>query len=138
MSTFDAALGNYMAGLIDGEGCFLIVKKPNGSLGARFRMDLRSDDREVLDELRDATGLGVVKTKHSPSMQSPQVIWEIMRQEDCLKLVEILDACPLRAKKRVDYAHWREFVCWWTSRKAGSDWTRGEELRNNLIAGRRV
>ena len=107
----DEGFYHWLAGFIDGEGCFGLYKRSDSDGWVfRFFLKLRDDDAEILEQLRKEIG-GTVR--YEPS-QNPkwggQAIWTISSRSECLRLVEILDAHPLRAKKRRDYEIWRRAV----------------------------
>lgn len=109
-SVVDRDFGHWLAGFIDGEGCFYITRDNQRAVyRARFSLSLRSDDRPILDEARDRTGLGRV---HNYKGQNANQVsrWMIQSRADTEALVALLDRFPLRAKKRNDYAIWREAV----------------------------
>lgn len=105
----DGAFGNWLAGFIDGEGCFWIRPEHNGAWSVRFRVGLRDDDAAILEEVQRQTGLGLLRFRPHTS-GNPQVYWEVFRKDEQVQLVELLDRYPLRAKKARDYAIWREAV----------------------------
>ena len=128
---------NWLAGFIDGEGSFLIVRDRRSWRSDTFRttlrLGLRADDESVLREIAESTGLGYVKRKKITPVGKtrPQVVWEVVTKLDCMALVRLLDAHPLRAKKARDYAVWREAVIVWH----GVGFHRGGNLRMGGVAG---
>jgi hypothetical protein len=108
----DRDFGNWLAGFIDGEGCFGLYKRSDSpGWAARFFVKLRDDDADVLLMCRDTLGIGTIRYIREPNPAwGSQVLWTVSSRADRLALVAILDDCPLRAKKRKDYALWREAV----------------------------
>ena len=145
--------GHWLAGWIDGEGCFLINRMQT-AYQPRMRLHVRDDDAEILDEIVKRTGIGYVARQPArPShgrRNNPQAEWRVMSKADCVALVELLDRYPLRAKKARDYAIWREAVLYWaglevklrhgpngeTAGRMPHDWGPMERLRKQLVAGR--
>lgn len=115
--------GHWLAGFIDGEGCFSIehIHRPSRTASCyacRFTLRLRNDDLPILENILLRTGCGkVVRYKDKARAQwwnsKPAAIWHVFSKEDCLRLVALLDEYPLRAKKARDYAVWREAVVAW-------------------------
>src|SRR4051812_8024445 len=105
----DTGFGHWLAGFIDGEGCFLIVRTRTYHQ-CRFSLKVRDDDIAVIEEIQQRTQIGRVKANRSRNTSNPQVEWIIDTKPDCLELVNILDKFPLRAKKARDYQIWREAV----------------------------
>lgn len=105
--------GHWLAGFIDGEGCFQIVRNGTG-FAMRFAITLRDDDRPLLTEIQTRTGLGKIYarrvTNANVSGANPTVIWNVARKADILRLVTLLDRYPLRGKKMLDFIIWREAV----------------------------
>lgn len=107
----DDDFAHWLAGFIDGEGCFGLYKRSDSDGWVfRFFLKLRDDDAEILERLRHEIGGTVRYEAPSNSRWGGQAIWTISSRSECLRLVEILDAHPLRAKKRHDYAIWRRAV----------------------------
>lgn len=111
------AFGHWLAGFIDGEGCFFFHKKKGQFSPPQFQLKLRDDDREILDECVRRTSLGRVIPVLRRGASKPQSKWLITKRADCVALVRLLDRCPLRAKKRRDFAIWREAVALWNTQK---------------------
>lgn len=107
------AFGNWLAGFIDGEGCFFFHSRRKQFSPPQFQLKLRDDDRAILEECVSRTGLGRIITTDRRGRSNPQIKWLISRCSDCRCLVEIIDRYPLRAKKKRDFEIWREAVLLW-------------------------
>ena len=115
-------LGSWLAGFIDGEGCFSIAASGNG-YRCDFIVKLRADDGDLLCWLRDELDLGTVRTgEHSNPNASPYARWVVSSKRELVRLTEILDWFPLRSKKMHDYAVWREAVIFWSNSDRPVDW----------------
>lgn len=111
----DRDFGNYLAGLIDGEGCFMLNKHVqhkhlNNFYYPRFAMHLRADEMPILLQVKEFIGAGNIFSGYDKSHRSPMAMYQIDSAKECIKLVEILDICPLRAKKAREYKIWRTCV----------------------------
>ena len=144
----DPAFGHYLAGFIDGEGSFRVAENNGGrSLCCRFSIKLREDDRDILVEAKQRLGIGTLLRDTSQGTHrtsKPSARWQVYDRPGCLKLVAVLDAYPLRAKKARDYAIWREAVFEWgrvggvRSGYAGpANWGRMRELKAQIEEVRR-
>ena len=144
------AFGHWLAGFIDGEGCFVIAKREDPKYGARyqcrFSVNMRADERPMLEEIVARTHIGRIEAKKADRKSrrgNPQAVWMVTSQRECLMLVELLDRYPLRAKKRRDYTIWREAVILWCGwamdnpRHFKRDWRPLGRLRERLMDGRR-
>jgi hypothetical protein len=120
--TMDHAFGDYIAGLVEGEGSFGInvrqVANRNGksreylSNEASLKIALRNDDLPVLIMIRKALGFGRIKAvnKAANAASKPYARFEVQRHNDSIRLVEFFDQHPLHGKKSRDYSIWRQFV----------------------------
>jgi hypothetical protein len=136
----DDAFLHWLAGLIDGEGCFQIKarNRPYGvTYACHFSLRLRDDDEEIVREIAARTGLGRVHWRSRNGLGgNDTVVWEVERRADVRALVMILDEHPLRSRKRRDFEVWREGVAEWATLRRGADWSRMAELRKRLVATR--
>ena len=110
--------GDYIAGFIDGEGCFALKfrrdKKIRGGTTkeyfywrAEFAIVLREDDQEILYEIKKMLSCGSInKTKNGEQVRySVQGIKELND-----KIIPFFIKHPLRAKKRLDFNLWAEAI----------------------------
>lgn len=119
----DREFAHWLAGFIDGEGCFRIHKEKGGGYYAcHFTLKLRDDDRAILEEIVGRTGIGHLKPDLIRGTSKPAMVWVVQSKAECVKLVALLDQYPLRAKKARDYAIWREAVAFWVAQPKGSRW----------------
>jgi len=107
-NTADDAFGNWFAGFIDGEGNF----QYSGRRGRSFRINLREDDKPILEEIRQTLGCGTLcflpKSRYNPNQRDQ---YQISSMYDHIKvLIPLLEKCPLRAKKKNDYIKWRDVI----------------------------
>lgn len=117
----DAGFAYWLAGLIDGEGCFTIKEHARGTHAPAFALKLRADELGTLQRIQRTVGIGTIaREPHEPN---PMAKWIVQDKAGCQRLVDLLDKYPLRAKKRIDYLTWREAVCEWTIRPRGNRWT---------------
>ncbi len=148
----DPAFGHWLAGFIDGEGCFQIERRPHRGLvsyNCSVAITLRADDRPLLAQIAHRTGIGKVTDFDNARSKIPNANpiskWTVNSKADDLRLVAILDAHPMQSKKARDYAIWREAVHLWCAlrfrpRRGGGqlprDWDQIASLRDELLRGR--
>lgn len=112
----DESFGHYLAGLTDGEGCFVVQpKKGRNSYRCDFVIHLRADDLPLLEWLRETTGLGEIYPVRRVTIGNahPTFAWRIVRQQDCVALVALFERFPLRSKKARDFRLWAQAVRAW-------------------------
>jgi len=135
----DAAFLDWLAGFADGEGCFYVTHKPThgtGEVMCGFAINLRADDEAILRECIARCGTGHITYTARRGNAGAQCRWTVESVRGTLRLVDIFDAHPLRAKKRHDYAIWRQAVVIANARE--DDWKAGVlALRNELMNVRR-
>lgn len=111
----DLHTDSWLAGFADGEGHFDITplrgeRFPEGAYQPRFEIQLRADDSQILEELRDAFGGGVRPAPSTRPGQADGLKWAVGSKAGLAALVDYFEAHPLRAKKRHDYEVWRDAV----------------------------
>ncbi|UUV42927.1 DNA methylase [Rhodobacter phage RcAqua] len=142
LPAIDADFANYMAGLIDGEGCFHVHKKQvNGceTYDCQFSISLRSDDYDILAEMQRRLG-GIGSLAHKDRKKenwSPQVRYCISSKADCMILSAVLSTFPLRAKKKRDFEIWQHALDAWVNHEAGSGWDDVAFYRDQLMLVRK-
>jgi hypothetical protein len=106
--------GYWLAGLVDGEGCFFAhawhpsTRPHSTNIQIQMTVGLRADDKPVLEHRQAITGLGRLHFIRQGAACRWQ--WTVIRKKERLVLVEIFDQYPLRSKKAADYAIWRELA----------------------------
>jgi hypothetical protein len=137
----DPAFGNWLAGFIDGEGCFEVSYSGERLPAPRFRMVLRDDDTPIVKEIAARTNIGNVRFQRPRVNAHRAVLWSIDGKRDQQLLVALLDEYPLRAKKRRDYEAWRLAVRAHASVRQGAPAQRAEwrlrELKRQIEDARR-
>lgn len=98
----------YLAGFVDGEGCFAISIGKHKTLKIRqtvqleFEIELREDDREILEKIQKTLDCGrIYHLKYERYGWRPHVKYKIQRLIDFQnKLIPFLKKYPLQAKKK--------------------------------------
>jgi len=99
---------DYIAGFVDGEGCFSItVNKGGREIRLLFEIELREDDREILERIRQTLGCGSLYRLEYKRYKKwrPHVKLKVSNFKDISeRLIPFFKANPLQAKKRKDFA----------------------------------
>lgn len=111
-----AAFAHWVSGFTDGEGTFVLTihkrnKAPFYQGSAHFAIKLRSDDSDVLREIKAFFGCGVVREETVCGNSKPQtkyIVYNIAHLANII--VPHFERYPLRAKKRHDFGIWRRGV----------------------------
>ncbi len=106
---------SWLSGFVDGEGYFGLGWFNNTSRGkpgpgARFRIDLRSDDHEILRLIQSYFTVGLIGdiAKRGNGNQNPGFRFNINRpRHHVLHVVPHFERYPLMAKKRRDFEIWK-------------------------------
>ncbi|TRZ64125.1 MAG: hypothetical protein D4Q79_02270 [Spirochaetia bacterium] len=114
--------GDYIAGFVDGEGCFALnyrrdIRHDRGKRSGikpvyfywdiQFAIVLREDDKEILDKIKKALGCGKVTGPNkngSVRFQSTDI------NDLSEKIVPFFEKHKLHAKKKFDFQLWKEAV----------------------------
>lgn len=100
--------GDYIAGFIDGEGCFVIVvshhmtKKLKRDARVSFQIELRDDDKEILSNIQETLGCGrLYHLSYERYGWKPHIKYMVSAIKDLHdKVIPFLNRYPLRAKKK--------------------------------------
>lgn len=126
---------NWFAGFVDGEGCFSIHHKhKNDTYDCQFQIALRNDDKPILQQIKSILKIGTLRTQISKD-GNDKAVFCVSSKKDCLRLVEILRAAPLRAKKALDFELWIEGLEEWITHKP-NEWETMADARERLMASR--
>lgn len=112
--------GNYIAGFVDGEGCFSLkyridkkINKGNGKMrqyfywGVEFAIVLRADDFLILEQIKTSLECGNITN----ARRGEQVRYSVQNTRDVInKVIPFFNKYQLRAKKSNDFALWSEAV----------------------------
>jgi hypothetical protein len=115
MSEGEILPGDYIAGFVDGEGCFALkfrrdVRRDRpGSpeyyyWGIEFAIELRKDDVVILELIKETLGCGKISvSKTGFARYSVNILDDPLN-----KIVPFFERYTLRAKKRCDFNLWKE------------------------------
>ncbi len=135
----DIAFHNWLAGFADGEGHFSLAGS-GGTVAARFIIEVRQDDRPILEEIRDRIGVGIVydRTRSPAGVDRVYSYLRVTKISDCAKLCDVFEAAPLRAKKAADFKVWAQAVrhIEATPRGRGRDFGMLKDMAERLKKGR--
>jgi hypothetical protein len=139
--SLDDGFGDWLAGFIDGEGCFVLARRSRGYIHIGFRISLRDDDAPILYAVSNRLGFGQLfhHANNRYSKAKPICGWHVGALDECWRLCLILDRFPLRARKRSDYDIWRRAVIKKREvplRTRGRDWSCLHALCTELMENR--
>lgn len=109
--------GDYIAGFVDGEGCFALIfrrdvkyRRPNAPVyfywNIRFAIMLRADDIKILKKIRDTLSCGHISiNKKGAALYAVQTLSDLTG-----RVIPFFEQHPLRAKKQLDFELWKEAV----------------------------
>jgi hypothetical protein len=76
---YDDTFGHWLSGFTDGEGCFhgrVVPSRQKSSIIVSFSIALRADDLRILEEIRQALGVGGIYPVPSREENwQPQYMW---------------------------------------------------------------
>lgn len=114
------AFGHWLSGFVDGEGCFLLHMRRYKDCHtqvpqANFQIKLRADDEPILRQMQSYWQCGGI-TFHAeqcrPHSKTCNMVMFRVKQYELLISVIIphFEKFPLRAKKALDFAFWKDAV----------------------------
>ena len=104
----------YLAGFIDGEGCFSVSVHPNPNalfgwlIDPDFTINQHKQSREFLESIQKFLGCGKIYAKSPKSNVLTLVVYG--RRTIRERIIPFLDSHPLHSNKRFDYAKFREII----------------------------
>jgi hypothetical protein len=114
------AFGHWLSGFTDGEGSFaLAVTKcratANLQPSASFRIGLRADETPILRSIQTFFGCGLLiyndNVRSKITNAKPVMIFCVQESRDLATvIIPHFERYPLRAKKRADFAIWKQGV----------------------------
>lgn len=108
----------YIVGFVDGEGCFCVgiskhkTLKRKLEIRALFEIELRADDRDILERLQYTLGCGrIYDLSYERYGWAPHVKYKVSSiKEIAEKIIPFFDRYPLQAKKSFSYERFRTIV----------------------------
>lgn len=109
---------HYIAGFIDGEGSFWVSVYRDETMRnkifvrAAFEIELRADDREILERIQKTLGCGkIYDCYYERYGWYPHVKYKVARLEEISeKLIPFLEKYPLQAKKAETFRYFKEII----------------------------
>jgi len=105
---------NWLVGLTEGEGCFIIGKRQDTSYYyLRFVITLRADDTPILRTIQKTLGFGSVihrALNYENAKHGDIARFVVSKNSDLVKLVKLFNTCEFRTKKKRDYEIWKTCV----------------------------
>jgi len=116
--TYEKLHPQYIVGFIDGEGCFSIgifkdkTMRLNINVRPELEIELRADDREILERIRYTLGCGYVfDCNYDRYGWYPHVKYKVSKLDDLVNIViPFLDKYPPQANKANVYKLFKKVV----------------------------
>lgn len=119
----DPAFGYWLAGFVDGEGCFRVQRHTRGTATCTFQIKVRKDDSAILKKIQSYFGgIGRVNYQRGSGNQNDLAVYLVQDKAGCLEVARHFIKYPLRAKKGRDFVLWAEAVFEWNNMKRGNRW----------------
>jgi LAGLIDADG endonuclease len=98
----ELGLRDYLGGFFTGEGSLTL-----NQARPRVTVNLRADDRPLLELFASSTGLGKLYDAPACGTSRPSTRWVILRHDELSPAVALLNAASLRGRKREQFLAWR-------------------------------
>lgn len=135
----DPEFGYWFAGFTDGEGCFRIHKthgKTSTTYTCTFQIKLRDDDDLILQTICRQLKIGHICSVKGEGNSKDQSAFVVHSKAECLKLREVFNSFPLRAKKQRDFIQWSKHLDLWVKHEYGADKTELERSYEDMKLAR--
>lgn len=93
----------WAAGVIEGEGCFTIVKNSKAKNGMSAKFVLQMNDKDIVDRLFGLFGLGKVYHRPSRGSSKESWAWTIYKVSELEKLIKLV--LPWLGQRRASKAN---------------------------------
>lgn len=111
MSAYRIVSPWYITGFAEGEGCFAIsiskhkAKKTKKDASLNFEIELRRDDRPILELIQQRLGCGIIlELNYKRYGWKPHVKYAVKKQSDIFyKIIPFFKTFPLKGKKGKDF-----------------------------------
>jgi hypothetical protein len=118
VDSLDSGFCHWFAGFSNGEGCFLVYKRPvRHDLKCIFSLNQRYDDTSTLVMIQTTLHIGYMRATNCKSNSrpgaKPQSILRVEDYNGCIVLRELFNRYDLRGKKKNDFKIWAEAVRVW-------------------------
>lgn len=108
----------YIVGFIDGEGSFSIsiykdeTMKNKIFVRPEFEIELRADDKEILERIKDTLGCGkIYNCNYERYGWYPHVKYKVSRLDEISQiLIPFLEKTPLQAKKAKVFSYFKQII----------------------------
>ncbi len=108
---------DYLAGFIEGEGCFTIILN-KGRYLPHFTIQLRADDIHILKEIQKSLHINTKLNRYVPKTNAkPLVKLYLNSAENNLRLIAFLGHDPFVGRKKPQYKIWRKAVMYYAENK---------------------
>lgn len=109
---------HYIAGFVDGEGCFCVSISKHKTLKRRievrpeFEIELRADDRAILEKIKQIIGCGTIYLlSYDRYKWLPHAKFKVANIKDLReKVIPFFQKYPLQAKKAEVFLIWSKIV----------------------------
>ena len=112
----DDAFGHWLAGLVDGEGCFPITAYQRSGNTVHFSIQMRADEEPMLTTICNTLGYGKVYFASPTALAkngqrvSPKAVFACTSVKACTEVARLFTKYPLRSKKARDFELWKTAV----------------------------
>lgn len=115
----------YIIGFVDGEGSFSVSIYYDGTMKNKifvrpeFEIELRADDRKILERVRDTLGCGrIYNLNYEKYGWYPHVKYKVSNFKEIIeKIIPFFERYPLQSKKAKIFRYFREIVLMRKERK---------------------
>src|SRR3990170_5246114 len=78
---------DYIVGLTEGEGCFLVCLRKDNRIELRFFIAQAIGNKPLLEEVREFFGIGSVYQKSNVKGKLPAYVFEVARRDEIYNIV---------------------------------------------------